>query len=234
MKKNKGVRIFLVFLAFVFSQSLLFAQAENEALNQTNASGQKQGEWKANYPDGTLRYKGFFENGNPVGTFHYYDSTGILKAINKFEDSGQVAFYEAFAENGFMIAKGKFVNQQKDSSWVYYSPTDSSLIAIENYKSGALHGESVTYYPDEKPAEIRHYVNGVLQGSLKKYFNNGRLQVESFFENGELEGSFTSYYSNGELQFSGSYKRGNKTGLWKAYDEEGYLLSEDVHKIIEE
>jgi len=234
MKKDRSFKLFSALFLLFFCPVLLFGQAETEALNKTNANGQKQGEWKVKYPDGKLRYQGFFADGKPVGTFQYYDSTGLLKAVNEFKSNGLIAYHQAYAESGFVIAKGKFVNQQKDSSWVYYSPTDSSLIAIENYKSGALHGESVTYYPDEKPAEIRHYDNGVLQGFLKKYFNNGRLQVESFFENGELEGSFTSYYSNGELQFSGSYKRGDKTGLWKAYDEDGYLLSEDVHKIIEE
>ncbi len=136
----------------------------------------------------------FFEEGKPVGTFHYYDSTGILKAVNNFKSNGEIAYHQAFAESGFVIAKGKFVEQLKDSTWLYFSADDSTLVSVENYKNGVLHGESVTYYANEKPAEILHYDQGVLQGEWKKYFANGVLQTEAFYENGQLQAAFVSYH----------------------------------------
>ena len=233
MKKDSGFRIFLVLLILIFGQSLLFAQSEKEIINQTNANGQKQGEWKVNYPDGELRYHGFFEDGKPVGTFQYYDSAGNLKAVNNFKSNGEIAYHQALAESGFVIAKGKFINQQKDSTWLYYNAADSTLISEENFQNGMLHGKSITYYANEKPAEILHYDKGVLQGEWKKYFANGVLQTAAFYENGQLNGAFESYHPNGQLYFSGDYQAGQKIGIWRTYDEEGNILNEDEHKIIE-
>ncbi|MBZ0243030.1 MAG: hypothetical protein K8F24_07445, partial [Bacteroidales bacterium] len=185
MKKDRSFKLFPALFLLFFCPVLLFAQAENEALNKTNANGQKQGEWKVNYPDGTLRYQGSFADGKPVGTFQYYDSTGLLKAVNEFKSNGLIAYHQTYAESGFVIAKGKFVEQQKDSTWLYYSADDSTLVSIENYKNGVLHGESITFYANGKPAEILHYDRGVLHGEWKKYFVDGVLQTAAFYENGQ-------------------------------------------------
>jgi len=222
-----------VLILLLFCQTFLFAQAEKEALNKINANGQRQGEWKVNYPDGNLRYHGFFEDGKPVGNFQYYDSAGTLKAVNEFKSNGQTAYHQAFAESGFVIAKGNFVNQQKDSAWIYYSAADSTLISQENFQNDTLHGKSITYYANEEPAEILHYDRGVLQGEWKKYFANGVLQTAAFYENGQLHGAFVSYHPNGQEHLSGSYQSGQKIGIWMTYDEEGNILNEDEHKIIE-
>ncbi|MCK9452439.1 MAG: hypothetical protein M0Q90_12165 [Bacteroidales bacterium] len=233
MKKDRSFKLFPALFLLFFCPVLLFAQAENEALNKTNANGQKQGEWKVNYPNGSLRYQGFFEDGKPVGTFQYYDSTGLLKAVNEFKSNGLIAYHQAYAESGFVIAKGKFVEQQKDSTWLYYSADDSTLISEENYQKGVLHGKSVTYYASEAPAEILHYDRGLLHGAWKKYFANGKLQIAAFYENGQLEGAFVSYHPNGQEYLSGNYHNGQKIGVWRTYDDEGYILNEDEHKIIE-
>ncbi len=233
MKITRSFRLLAVLILLLFCQGLIFGQAEKEALNKTNANGQKQGEWKVNYPDGNLRYHGFFADGKPVGTFQYYDSTGTLKAVNEFKSNSQTAYHQAFAESGFVIAKGNFVNQQKDSAWIYYNAADSTLISEENFQNGTLHGKSITYYANEEPAEILHYDRGVLQGQWKKYFANGVLQTAAFYENGQLHGAFVSYHPNGQEHLSGSYQSGQKIGIWMTYDEEGNILNEDEHKIIE-
>lgn len=233
MKKDSIYNTFSILVLLFFCPVLLFAQVEIDPLNKTNEKGEKQGEWKVKYPNGKLRYQGFFEEGKPVGTFHYYDSTGILKAVNNFKSNGEIAYHQAFAESGFVIAKGKFVEQLKDSTWLYFSADDSTLVSVENYKNGVLHGESVTYYANEKPAEILHYDQGVLQGEWKKYFANGVLQTAAFYENGQLQAAFVSYHPNGQEHLSGSYQNGQKIGIWITYDEEGNILNEDEHKIIE-
>ncbi len=229
---NKRVLTGFVFMAVFFAWSFsLSAQNEQLEINKTDEKGRKQGEWKTSYPNGILRYEGFFQDGNPEGIFNYYDSTGQLKARNTFESNGSIAWHQAFADNGFVIAKGKFVEQQKDSIWLYYAEADSLLIASETYKKGLLHGESVTYFSgSEQPAEVLNYSNGRLDGLWIKYFEDGTIQTRATYVDDQLEGEFVTYHPNGEIMLIGQYHQGEKLGTWKTYDEEGNLLNEDVYK----
>ena len=94
---------------------LLFSQG----INKTDAKGKKQGEWKKLYENGFVRYQGQFKDDKPFGTFNYYFDTGKPSLIMNYD--GVIARTLAFYDEGKIKAKGNYVNQKKDSIWIYYS-----------------------------------------------------------------------------------------------------------------
>src|SRR5690606_34958299 len=90
-------------------------------INQVDSKGQKQGEWRKPYEGNTVfRYVGQFKNDKPIGKFVYYYQTGDVEAIITFLPDGKTAYSKMYHESGYLMAKGKYINQLKDSTWMYY------------------------------------------------------------------------------------------------------------------
>src|SRR5688572_17555325 len=102
-------------------------------VNQVDANGKKQGVWKKAYENNAVyRYVGQFKDDKPYGKFVYYYESGDVEAVINFSDDGSVGYSKMYHESGYMMARGKYVNQQKDSTWVYFD--DRGIISYqENY-----------------------------------------------------------------------------------------------------
>ena len=221
------IRYFLAVFVFLTAPFFLMSQE----INQVDDMNRKQGRWVKTYFNGTIRYEGQFHNDKPYGVFKYYYEDGTLKAVTVFSDDGVIARTKTYFPTGQLMAEGKYINRQKDSTWLYYSDIDSCLIATEEYKRGVLDGKSISYYPKTKqPAQILNYKNGLKNGEFKKFFQDGKLMTEGTYKNDSLEGEFTLYYHNGKIELKGWYKAGRETGNWQYYDENGNPVSEDEYK----
>ena len=106
-----------LFLTFTFISISAFAQ-----VNQKDAQGRKQGVWKKPYENSTAYvYIGQFKNDKPVGEFTYFYKSGNVQSKIKFFNGGTTAYNKMYHESsGRLMAQGKYVNQQKDSLWLYY------------------------------------------------------------------------------------------------------------------
>ncbi len=218
------LRYFLPLLLF----SLLLQDLNAQMLNQTDDRGRKQGKWQKTYENGSLRYEGQFRDNRPYGTFRYYYKTGELQTENQFSEDGIIAESKMYYRNGSLFAEGKYVNQQKDGLWLYYSEPDHKLIAREQYKDGEMHGENLTYYAETgEILESTHYEEGMKNGPYKKYFPDGKLMTEGKYLNDQLNGLFISYYPNGQVQVRGTYRMGRQTGNWEYFDESGGILTRE-------
>ena len=216
----------LLTISFLFG-SMLYSQD----LNQVDDLGKKQGKWRKTYLNGVIKYEGQFRDDHPYGEFRYYHENAQLKAITWFSDDGIVAHTSTFHENGQPLAKGKYINQKRDSTWNFYSDIDGKLITTENYKRGQLHGKSVLFYVDNGvEAEVTHYVDGKKEGDFRKYFPDGKLMTKGNYLNDQLDGEFVVYYNNGSIEISGKYKNGIKQGNWDYFTEEGTRLTEEEYK----
>ncbi|MFA5418306.1 MAG: toxin-antitoxin system YwqK family antitoxin [Bacteroidales bacterium] len=199
---------------------LLFMFCGLLAIGQNNE--EKNGPWKSTYPNGSLKSTGQFRNNLPYGTFTSYYPDGNKKAITVFDNQGIVARNKTWYESGNLMAKGKYMNKQKDSTWLYYGDSTNQLISVENYYQGQLNGESITYYPGTgQPAEVIIFKNGMKQGDLRKYFPDGSIMTEGTYLNDKLNGPFTLYYPEGKIQVKGTYKNGNQLDDWKYFGLDG-------------
>lgn len=226
------MRIFsLIPFLFILLQLSLPAQD----INQTDDQGLKQGKWVKTYQNGATRYEGQFRNNKPYGQFKYYSEYSNLEAVTNFSDDGVIAYTETFHENGQPMAKGKYINQKKDSTWLFFSDVDGALVAKENYKNGVLDGESITYYPEsETLAEVIIYKNGLKHGPYFKYFPNGEIMVQGSFKDDMPNGLFEVFYPGGKPEIRGEYQNGNKIGDWDYFAEDGTKMSEEEFKEQEE
>lgn len=218
-------RLLLLILGLMTLVSPCFSQN----YNQIDAKGRRQGSWCDFYPNGQKRYEGQFKNDKCTGEFRYYDENGHLKAINKFDKSGEKALCQMFASSGVLIASGYYINQKKEGEWSYYDKSSGKLILVEDNKGGQVNGWSKTYNPETgRLAEEAQYVNGQREGVCRKYSNVGVLLMECSFHANQLSGNARTYYPNTALKEEGNYVNGEKSGQWKTYNEDGDLISVDT------
>ncbi len=221
------IKIRFLIILVLFSPLFIVAQS----INQTDANNFKQGKWGKTYSNGVSRYVGQFKNDKPYGEFRYYYISGALNSITDYSSDGIIAHTKTFHENSLPMAEGKYINQKKDSVWLYFSELDGKLISEETYKKGELNGLSKTFYPDSgNIAESIEYKNGIKQGELRKYFPEGNIMTKGTYKDDLLEGDFTLYFPKGSIQLKGEYHKGRQIGNWQYFDEEGNELSEDEFK----
>ena len=110
MKKRINLSLLLILITF----SVL-----GQEINQTDAQGKKQGIWKKYYPsnDG-LFYEGQFKDDKAIGSFKHYYENGDLKSITIYGDNRVRS--EVYYNNGQLMATGVFIDQKKDSTWLYF------------------------------------------------------------------------------------------------------------------
>ncbi|MCB9224842.1 MAG: hypothetical protein H6582_11730 [Crocinitomicaceae bacterium] len=217
-------RLFFLFaLFFVFAVS---AQDQPvEKINQKDGQGRKQGVWKQAYPNvKVFRYVGQFKDDIPYGKFVYYYESGAVQAVVNFSGNGHTTRSEMYHNSGYMMAKGKYIDQKKDSIWVYYD--DRGIISYqENYKNGVLEGQKVYFYApvDGKlpVARYEYYRNGVLHGEYKEFHENNKVKEEGKYKDGNLDGYVRNYHRNGRLMKLKYYEHGVQHGPWFFYDESG-------------
>lgn len=189
--------------------------------NQKNPEGEKIGKWRDFYDNGNLRYIGQFKENEPYGTFRNYYPAGKLQVKREFLEPtlSQVTFYY---QDGDLMAKGFYLNQEKDSLWQTFG-ADSNIVSEGNYLKGKKYGIWTIYFPNGKVAEEITYVDDIKNGLYKKYFDNGVLRQEATYVNGLLEGISVFYDPNGLKTLKGKYYRGVRNGKWVYYNEQGVL-----------
>ena len=218
-------KFILMISILVFSFSVLTGQ---EANNQTDSKGLKQGEWISKYPNGNTRYTGFFKNDKPVGIWKRFHENGRLKAklLNSFDIDKTYA--ELYDQDGVLYAKGIFVKTAKDSTWSYFN--GAVLVAEEDYTNGVKNGKSVNYYHDGTRSSESNWVNGKLSGTSRSFYPSGMVKAEMQYSEGRRNGKMFILYDSGQKEVEGQYINDNMDGNWQYLDEEGNLKYELKYK----
>ena len=218
---------------FLFASIHLCAQPDNgkpKAENKTDAQGRKQGLWAKPYPNNTIpQYVGEFKNDKPQGRFYFYYESGKLKAVVDYMKDGAFARSVMFHENGEVMGRGNYVNEEKDSVWTYYDR--KGLISMrESYNKGVLDGKKIIYYtPDKRTgqdriAEFIHFKNGTAHGEWKQFFPDGTLKAEGTYVDGNFDGKVVHYHPNGQKSKVKRYKNAVYDGWQRSFDENGKVI----------
>jgi antitoxin component YwqK of YwqJK toxin-antitoxin module len=96
----------LILLSF-FCTSLIVAQ------NLTDENGLKQGLWSKDYPWGSPRYEGAFEDSKEIGLFKFYDQNGKIVSQRNYETPGGIATAVMYLPKGGVEALGKLNGNKK-------------------------------------------------------------------------------------------------------------------------
>lgn len=223
-------------LFFIFFNCIFFGLFAQNSINQLNAKGEKTGPWEGFYnTSNNKRYKGSFSKDKPIGQFTYYAEKGHVSAeVNFINDSisSSVMYYD----NGYVMAKGKFLNKKKVGKWSTYRKS-GDLLNIFNYKNGVLEGSQYMYYPENKETkqvklfEEYYCLNGLKHGVWKQYFELGRLKAKGQYSNGKKEGKFEYYFMNGNIDKKGNFSNNKKNGLWFFYNLDTENMDELIYKM---
>jgi antitoxin component YwqK of YwqJK toxin-antitoxin module len=215
--KPKSILIFFLILISlnIYSQSV-------DTINKTDKNGMKQGHWIKKYPNGHVQYNGYFKDNHPVGPFKRYFENDTIQSVLVFSNDGKEAFASFYHPNGLIASKGKFINQQKEGKWRFFSSRiNGYLVCEEEYKGNIREGLSLKFYPDSSLAEKVSYLNDLRNGEWLQYFPNRIICLRANYAEGKLNGSFSTYFNNGKPEYTGQYKDDTRNGTWIVYDSNG-------------
>ncbi|SDX83179.1 Antitoxin component YwqK of the YwqJK toxin-antitoxin module [Lutibacter oricola] len=206
-------------IAIILSVLISFSSVAQSSLNKLDANGKRTGVWKKYYPNKRVRYTGQFLAGKEVGVFKYYsiNSSKHPIAIKTFKENSSIATVKFFTEKGILKSEGQMDGKVRTGKWVYYQADGKSLLSFESYKNGLLNGESITYYPNGKTAEIVHYKNKKLHGSVKRFTKKGTVLDDVNYVEGKLNGYAKFYNEKGDLIYEGTYENDEKLDDWFFY-----------------
>jgi antitoxin component YwqK of YwqJK toxin-antitoxin module len=223
-------KLIFAFLLFLNSSLLLAQELTDSHINKVDGKGRRQGSWKVYDGDGNLKFTGNYVHGKPVGQFTYYYPTGKIKAVVHQEDSGRVARVINYHPDGVIMARGKYIGQKKDSTWLYYSSEDGTLSAEEHYQNTLKEGVWKTYFPEGGVAEEVTYRADRKDGRWIQYFTDGTVKMKTQYVNDQLEGLYVIYHLKGSVEISGSFVQSNKHGTWVYLDANGVLEKREEYE----
>lgn len=166
-------------------------------------------------------YKGYFKEGKPSGEFKRYNAEGILIARMHHHSSHTDA--ELFYENGELKAKGRYLNQQKDSTWTFFTD-QGHIINKVPFQRDQKHGLEKKYYQSGQVSEEIQWKQGVKHGTHKQFYPDGDLKMKADFVMGAMHGTTAFYHENGALATKGEYVQNLKSGPWVYLSTEGDTL----------
>lgn len=171
------------------------------------------------YPDGKLRYKGYFREGQPAGEVTHYYPDGNVKAVMNHQ--GKQVEAVLYSRDGEFKTSGHYIDRKKEGKWEYRK--EECLLLSEEYSGDRLNGVVTRYYPTGIVAEVKNWKSGVLSGSWKLFYESGQLRTEVTFAGGKLNGKLRSYNFDGILVAEGEYRNDLKEGSWQFFDSAGKL-----------
>lgn len=215
--KNLIVIIFLFLGSYGFSQEI----------NKTDERGKKQGPWEKAHENGVIRYKGTFKNDQPVGLFKHYDQLGNLNV--KVYHVGKASYASIYYQTGELQAAGKYEDQLKDSTWIYYHRNGKKM-QEEFYVNGKKEGDWKLYFDNGKIAEEKEYSQDLENGPWKTYYKNGQIKMKASYENGRVEGKQHYYSARGRTTIIGNVYHGARNGFWIYYNPDGTTKKKEEYR----
>jgi len=216
------------FLYFVLIMCSYIGVAQN--YNAFDSEGKRHGKWQKKYKNSDqLRYKGTFDHGKEVGTFKFYKpSSGeqptAVKIFSKATDTVSVQY---FTNKGKVISEGKMIGKERVGLWKYYHKNSEKIMMTEEYESGVLNGQQLTYFENGQLTEKITYTKGQRQGKRIVYSKEGLVIKEFTYLNDKLHGTTKYYNTDGTLKIEGVYKKDRKNGIWNYY-ENGKLVEQKL------
>ncbi len=217
---------------YLFSYLLILISCLSVAQtkNHTDARGFKQGVWeKKDEVSQKLIYKGTFKDDKPQGVFYYYyKNSDSLRTKTEFRKNGKIAYVTMHhLTSGKMQAKGKYINEEKDSTWNFYDEK-GVLISTENYLNGKKNGLSKIFYETGGLSEEKTFKNGKEEGFFKLFYDDKKLKAEGTYLGGEYNGKCSWYFPNGIAAAQGFYIQGIKNAVWVYKAQDGKITDKEV------
>jgi antitoxin component YwqK of YwqJK toxin-antitoxin module len=185
----------------------------------TDEEGNKEGDWKQYYTDGTLRSVGSYSKGKTIGNWKYYYENGKLESEGKYTKSGLPdGLWRWYFEDGSIRRSQSFIAGMEDGEYEEHDET-GRLIVKGQYAEGVEEGDWIYDFGNYR--ETGSYKSGARFGTWKSYYNDGQLRFEGNYLDDNLNGKVSWYWPNGKLKDQGNYINGSREGDWVTFNEDG-------------
>ncbi len=188
-----------------------------------NSKGEREGEWKFYYNNGTLRLVENYKNGELHGEVKKYRRSGIIKEAAIWEN-GKEKQAEFYTYSGKLnnVVKYQTGNEAEYTS-LHFNGHKEAVYRLTDKK--ILDGKYTTWYSDGTVHREQEYLGGELHGTNRQYHRNGKLASESTYQKGQKVGKAIDYYKNGNKESEFHYSKGEPEGAFKTWNEDGALAS---------
>ena len=191
-------------------------------------NGEPTGTWTFYDENGKQTTKGSFNaQGEKEGTWEWYYSTGTIDEKGTFKNGEKHGNYKAFHPNGLLKYEVNYTHDKADGVYTYYNNKGALLKRIIYTEKGS-HGPVKEYHNVGKLLKKYEYVfeEGDYVGPFKEYFANGTIAMQVNFSKSEKNGLETKFYPDGSLLSEKKYNNGLYNGVLKEYYANGQLYSE--------
>lgn len=241
----------ILFACLLMMLSISFAVAQT-TVNQTDASGKKQGLWEEKTATGTL--KGEYINDQKNGCWTTYAGDGKLIRIEHFNKGIREGIAVDIDQRGYLVSETYYVNNLIEGTAkkfyygtnpasmidyvhgkitgkkkIYYENSAGKLMEESEYKEDVKNGTSNFFTISGDPVAEYNYVNNMLQGLQKTYYPGKKIMSEQEFVDNLEHGFFKEYHENGKLKTESNYAKGALNGIWKEFNEDGRLTAEGTY-----
>ncbi len=210
----RRISFFLILSCFALNSALAQPEftAKHDSINWVDAKGMKQGKFRTVDRNGKTIDEGYYRNNKRYGTFTNFNEDGKVIAIRVFSKDGKSCQAKMFDSEGLLMGKGKYINELRDSVWLFYSA--DTVILKETYKAGKKNGPAVVYFHNGKIADQSVWKNGIQEGPWIQFNDNGSKRGEGNFVNGCQDGPFIYYAGMGVKRLEANYKNCLPEGTW--------------------
>ena len=184
-------------------------------------AGQRQGEWKEYYPDGSLKAIGSYHNDERIGQWKFYYQGGQLEELGAYVNGKPDSVWRWFYKSGKVLRTENFYNGLADGVLTEYDE-EGKIITQGDYLEGKKEG--VWFYEVGDNRDEGNYAEGMRNGNWKSFYVYGTLRFEGKFVDDLPNGEHTWHWPDGNIKQQGQYVMGRKNGDWKRYDESGLLI----------
>ena len=168
--------------------------AANSAVNQKDASNQKQGWWKVYNTDG--KYKGYeigqlveegeYLNNRKTGVWTKYYPNGNKKHELTFANNIANGYAKIYYRDGQIQEEGIWKMNRWSGQYKYYFP-DGTLKYDWNYNSsGKREGQQKYFHENGVLMYLGEWKNGKEKGELVEYYEDGSIKMKRYFEDGNV------------------------------------------------
>lgn len=160
------------------------ARADRDTLNQTDATGRRQGWWQVVAP---------------VADKPDYNA-GQLIEEGRYTDGKRAGEWTRFWPNGKEMSRITYVNGRPKGRYIIFYPT-GKMEEQGSWDMDRNTGSFKRWHPNGQLSQDFVFDQYGLRDGQQRYFHeNGQLEVEVNIHEGKEQGTLKRYHANGELQ----------------------------------
>ena len=162
----------------------------------------------------TRVYKKEGKNHSVITTYH---PNGLIWQYLEAQDMRAYGLYQEWFSTGqlkisaYVIGGSADVALGAQSDWLFDGVSEvwdeqGRLTAQIPYEKGALHGTSLSFYPNGQVQREIPYQQNLIEGEVTEYFANGQIKEKLVYHNGLKQGTCTGYGPEGQIFWTEEYK----------------------------